>query len=87
MNRRSFAQAAGSAAVLSAFSKASPWTEASEATRPSKIMAIAAHPGDGLFTMGAVLAQQIQRGGAAVLLSLSLGERGAPKNIPIHQYG
>jgi LmbE family N-acetylglucosaminyl deacetylase len=50
-------------------------------------MAIAAHPGDGLFTMGAVLAQQIERGGAGVLLSLSLGERGAPKAIPIPQYG
>jgi LmbE family N-acetylglucosaminyl deacetylase len=50
-------------------------------------MAIAAHPGDGLFTMGPVLAQQVDRGGAAVLLSLSLGERGAPKNIPVQQYG
>jgi LmbE family N-acetylglucosaminyl deacetylase len=50
-------------------------------------MAICAHPGDGLFTMGAVLAQQIERGGAGVLLSLSLGERGAPKTIPVPQYG
>lgn len=54
---------------------------------PGKIMAIAAHPGDGLFTMGATLAQQIQRGGAGVLLSLSLGEKGAPKTIPVKQYG
>lgn len=37
--------------------------------------------------MGAVLAQQVQRGGAAVVLSLSLGERGAPANIPVQQYG
>ncbi len=50
-------------------------------------MAIAAHPGDGMFTMGAVLAKQIERGGAGVLLSLSLGEKGAPKNIPVAQYG
>jgi LmbE family N-acetylglucosaminyl deacetylase len=54
---------------------------------PGKIMAIAAHPGDGLFTMGATLAQQVQRGGAGVLLSLSLGERGAPKSVPVKQYG
>jgi len=49
-------------------------------------MAIAAHPGDGMFTMGAVLAKQFERGCGGVLLSLSLGERGAPKNIPVQQY-
>jgi LmbE family N-acetylglucosaminyl deacetylase len=54
---------------------------------PSKIMAIAAHPGDGVFTMGATIAQHIARGGTGVLLSLSLGEKGAPKNIPVKQYG
>jgi N-acetylglucosamine malate deacetylase 1 len=54
---------------------------------PGKILAIAAHPGDGMFTMGATLAQQIERGGSGVLLSLSLGEKGAPKNIPVQQYG
>ena len=50
-------------------------------------MAIAAHPGDGLFTMGAVLAQQISRGGTGILLSLSLGEKGAPKDIAVQRYG
>ena len=50
-------------------------------------MAIAAHPGDGMFTMGAAVAQQIERGGAGVLLSLSLGEKGAPRNVPVQQYG
>jgi len=54
---------------------------------PGKIMAIAAHPGDGMFTMGATLAQQIQRGGKGVMLSLSLGEKGAPKTIPVREYG
>ena len=54
---------------------------------PGKIMAIAAHPGDGVFSMGATIAQQIARGGTGVLLSLSLGEKGAPKNIPVKQYG
>jgi len=49
-------------------------------------MAIAAHPGDGMFTMGAALAQQIHEGGKGVFLSLSLGERGS-NTIPIAQYG
>jgi LmbE family N-acetylglucosaminyl deacetylase len=53
---------------------------------PAKIMAIAAHPGDGLFTMGAAMAQQVARGGSGVLLSLSLGEKGAPANIPVDRY-
>jgi N-acetylglucosamine malate deacetylase 1 len=51
------------------------------------MLAIAAHPGDGLFTMGASVAQQIARGGTGALLSLSLGERGAPKTLPVQQYG
>jgi len=86
MNRRSFAQSVGSAAILSAI-PGSSWGQTSGGTAPGKIMAIAAHPGDGLFTMGAVVAQQIARGGPGVLLSLSLGERGAPKDIPVAQYG
>jgi LmbE family N-acetylglucosaminyl deacetylase len=52
-----------------------------------RVMAVAAHPGDGMFTMGAAMAIQVERGGSAVLLSLGLGERGAPKNIPVKQYG
>jgi len=52
-----------------------------------KILAIAAHPGDALFTMGAAVARQIEAGGAGGFLSLSLGERGAPKAIPVEQYG
>src|SRR5262245_118604 len=87
MNRRSFAQSVGGAAALSAFASSRVWKEPSADSTPNKIMAIAAHPGDGLFTMGAVLGQQIERGGAGTLLSLSLGEKGAPKNIPVKQYG
>ena len=37
--------------------------------------------------MGAVLAQQISRGGTGILLSLSLGEKGAPKDIAVQRYG
>ena len=54
---------------------------------PGKLMAIAAHPGDGLFTMGATVARQVERGGSGVFLSLSYGERGAPANIPVARYG
>lgn len=85
MNRRSFAQSVGSAVLLSAIPGSSK--QDSAAPKSGKVMAIAAHPGDGMFTMGAVLAKQIERGGAGVLLSLSLGERGAPKDIPVQQYG
>ncbi len=54
---------------------------------PSRILAIAAHPGDALFTMGATVAQHIHGGGVGAFLSLSLGEKGAPKTIPVKQYG
>ena len=86
MNRRSFAQSFGGAVALSALVSSSGLGESSSQT-PGKMMAITAHPGDGLFTMGATLAQQISRGGSGVLLSLSLGERGAPKDIPVPRYG
>ena len=53
---------------------------------PGTILAIAAHPGDALFTMGASVAQQIHGGGRGVFLSLSLGERGSRKTPP-GEYG
>jgi LmbE family N-acetylglucosaminyl deacetylase len=84
MNRRSFAQSIGGAMALSALPGS--WSSSSDGS-PGRTMAIAAHPGDGLFTMGATLAQQIERGGSGALLSLSLGEKGAPKEIPVQQYG
>jgi LmbE family N-acetylglucosaminyl deacetylase len=86
MNRRSFAQSVGGAVALSALARATVLGESSSQT-PGRIMAIAAHPGDGLFTMGAAVAQQISRGGTGIFLSLSLGERGAPKDIPVQRYG
>lgn len=51
------------------------------------LMAIAAHPGDAVFTMGATVAQHVQNGGKGVFLSLTLGERGAPASIPVEEYG
>ena len=53
---------------------------------PSTILAIAAHPGDAFFTMGAAVAQQIASGGRGAFLGLSLGERGH-KTIPPKEYG
>ena len=53
---------------------------------PPKLLAIAAHPGDALFTMGATVAQHIHNGGAGVFLNLSLGEKGHP-SIPPRDYG
>lgn len=52
----------------------------------STILAIAAHPGDAVFTMGATVAQHVHNGGNGVFLSLSLGERGHP-TLPPNQYG
>jgi N-acetylglucosamine malate deacetylase 1 len=84
MDRRSFIQTAGNVAALSVLHGTA---SAQRDGAPGKILAIAAHPGDGMFTMGATLAQQIERGGSGVLLSLSLGEKGAPKDVPVQQYG
>lgn len=53
----------------------------------SRVMAIAAHPGDCLFTMGAQVALAIHQGGAGVFVSLTLGEKGSPRNIPVREYG
>jgi LmbE family N-acetylglucosaminyl deacetylase len=50
-------------------------------------MAIAAHPGDAVFTMGAAVAQHIHNGGKGVFLSLTAGEKGAPAGIPVERYG
>ena len=53
---------------------------------PSTLMAVAAHPGDALFTMGATVAQHIHNGGGGVFLSLTLGEKGSSK-MPPAEYG
>jgi N-acetylglucosamine malate deacetylase 1 len=53
---------------------------------PSSIIAIAAHPGDAFFAMGAAVALQVHRGGAGAFLSLSLGERGSSTIAPA-EYG
>ena len=49
-------------------------------------MAVAAHPGDAIFTMGATVAQHIHNGGRGIFLNLSLGEKGH-RTIPSAEYG
>jgi LmbE family N-acetylglucosaminyl deacetylase len=49
-------------------------------------MAVAAHPGDAVFTMGAALAQHTCSGGSGVFVNLTLGEKGHP-TIPPREYG
>jgi len=52
----------------------------------SMIMAIAAHPGDALFTMGAAVAQHVHHGGSGVFVNLTLGEKGQ-SSVPTREYG
>ena len=52
----------------------------------ASVMAIAAHPGDAFFSMGAPVALATHAGGQGWFLSLSLGEKGSPK-IPLDKYG
>ena len=60
--------------------------EKQQAAQPSDIMAIAAHPGDAFFAMGAAVAVQTQEGAQGVFVSLTLGEKGSPTMAPA-QYG
>jgi len=59
---------------------------AAPSSSPRSIMAIAAHPGDAFFAMGAAVALEVHRGGQGVFLSLSLGEKGSARIAPA-QYG
>lgn len=54
--------------------------------KAASIMAIAAHPGDAFFAMGAPIALQANAGAHSVLLSLTLGEKGSATIAPA-QYG
>lgn len=57
-----------------------------EESAPGMLMAIAAHPGDALFTMGAAVAGQVSTGGRGIFLNLTHGERGNPA-IAEAEYG
>ena len=53
---------------------------------PGMLMAVAAHPGDALFTMGLAVARQVSAGGRGIFLNLTHGERGNPAIAP-SKYG
>ena len=95
--RRSILKMAGaSAAALSMGTRALPASElpgrssaevtGSQVAKSSDVMAIAAHPGDTFFAMGAPVAMAAQSGAKGFLLSLTLGEKGS-LTIPPAQYG
>lgn len=61
-------------------------SSASAQERASDVMAIAAHPGDAFFAMGAPVAVATHQGGKGYFLSLTPGERGS-LTIPPERYG
>jgi len=94
--RRNFLKEAG-ASVAALYIGSSPLQAGVMPGRPSNetsgskdrranIMAIAAHPGDAFFAMGAPVALATHQGGKGSLLSLSSGENGSA-TIPPKQYG
>jgi N-acetylglucosamine malate deacetylase 1 len=96
-SRRSFLTLAGGSAVAlstgTEFLDASQLPGQSPSGTPggqekdfSNVMAIAAHPGDAFFAMGAPVTVAAHFGGQGSLVSLSLGEKGSP-SIPAEQYG
>jgi LmbE family N-acetylglucosaminyl deacetylase len=74
-----------SGAVQAAAQDSSDNSKAPAATH-THVMAIAAHPGDAFFTMGAPVAVATHQGGQGTFLSLSLGNRGSA-TIPPDKYG
>lgn len=80
-----FSVGTGSARPEGASAEESP--ESSKAkSGPGMLMAVAAHPGDALFTMGLAVARQVSTGGNGIFLNLTHGERGNPA-IPPVKYG
>jgi N-acetylglucosamine malate deacetylase 1 len=80
-----FAAAASTAAVNAQVVGQPGAGNATAGTAP-RVMAIAAHPGDAFFSMGAPVALAAQQEGAGCFLSLSLGGRGSA-SIPAQRYG
>lgn len=86
--------AAGGAVALSTTTEAShagqlpgqAIADGGQANDFKNVMAIAAHPGDVFFAMGAPVAVAAHLAGQGLLLSLSLGEKGSPTIAP-EQYG
>jgi N-acetylglucosamine malate deacetylase 1 len=95
-SRRDVLKELGMGAAMLSMGPGSTLAEGAAAVDPSAnkdnsasagmLMAIAAHPGDALFTMGAAVARQISAGGHGFFLNLTHGERGNP-SIPTAEYG
>ncbi len=84
MGAAAFSMGAGTARPAGAASEGS--ADKGESPTSGTVMAIAAHPGDALFTMGAAVARQINAGGKGIFLNLTHGERGNPSISPA-EYG
>lgn len=85
--RRDFLALAGASATgLGAQVVGQPGVEHGRGGAPARVMAIAAHPGDAFFSMGAPVALAALQRGAGCFLSLSLGSRGSA-TIPASRYG
>jgi N-acetylglucosamine malate deacetylase 1 len=78
--------AGASTAAMGAQVVGQPGGDRSRGAAPARVMAIAAHPGDGFFSMGAPVALAALQQGAGCFLSLSLGSRGSA-TIPPPRYG
>ena len=85
MGAAMLSSAAGSALPEDAQAE-TPSVEANGISDPAALMAIAAHPGDAVFTMGAAVARQVSAGGRGIFFSLTHGERGNPAIAP-PEYG
>ena len=85
--RRDFMVLAGAGATaLAAQVVGQPGVEGDHGSARARVMAIAAHPGDGFFSMGAPVALAAAQQGAGCFLNLSLGSRGSA-TIPAPRYG
>jgi N-acetylglucosamine malate deacetylase 1 len=85
--RRDFLILAGAGATnLGAQVVGQPAVASERGGAPARVMAIAAHPGDAFFSMGAPVALAAAQQGAGCFLSLSLGSRGSA-TIPASRYG
>ena len=58
----------------------------SDGQHPARVLAVAVHPGDCFFSMGAPVALAVQQHGMGQFLSLSLGSRGSA-SVPPDVYG
>jgi hypothetical protein len=81
MNRRTFAQFLGVPMLFAPLAKGGDTDENANSSAHGKI-AITAHPGDGLFTMGAALANQVERAAARCCSACHSERRARQRTYP-----